>query len=84
MWHQKYSLPCTKVLNFVACIVISRIIGNGAVERYWVDVKTIKSDKISAISSDISEKKSIVYTSAYNEPARIEQYPSDKKINDHC
>ena len=64
MWHQKYSLPFTKVLGFFACRVISKVLGVGAAERSWGDVKTIKSGKISAISSDVSEKQSIVYTSA--------------------
>ena len=35
------------------------------------DVKTLKSLNISALGSDISEKQSIVYTSAYIEEARI-------------
>ena len=33
------------------CRVTSNIIGIGAVERSWVDIKIIKSGKISAISS---------------------------------
>ena len=65
LWHQKYSFPCTKVLGFVACRVALKVLGIVASERSWGDVKTIKSGKISAISSDVSEKHSIVYTSAY-------------------
>ena len=42
MWHQEYSLPFTKVLVFVACIVTSKVLGIGAAERSWGDVKTIK------------------------------------------
>ena len=53
-WHQKYLLPCTKVLDFVACRFISRVLGIGATDSYWVDVKKIKSGKLSAISSDVS------------------------------
>ena len=71
LWHQKYSLPCTKVLGFVACRVTSKVIGIGAAERSWGDVKTIKSGKRSVISSDVSEKQSIVYTSTCIESARI-------------
>ena len=41
LWHQKYSLPFTKVLDFVACIVTSKVLGIGAAERSWGDVKTI-------------------------------------------
>ena len=73
LWHQKYSPPFTKVLDFVACRVTSKVLGIGAAERSWGDVKTIKSGKRSAISSDVSEKQSIVYTSACIESAGIEQ-----------
>ena len=73
LWHQKYSLPCTKVLGFVAHRVTSKVIGIGAVECSWGDVKTIKYGKRSAISSDVSEKQSIVYTSACIESAITEK-----------
>ena len=53
-WHQKYSLPFTKVLGFVACRVTSKVLGIGAAERSWGDVKTIKSGKRSSIRSDVS------------------------------
>ena len=80
LWHQKYSLPFTKVLGFVACRVTSKVLGVGAIERSWGEVKTIKSGKRYAISSDLSEKQSIVYTSACIESARLEQYQSDKQL----
>ena len=71
LWHQKYSLPFTKVIGFVACRFKSKVLGIGSAERSWGAVKTIKSGKISAISSDVSEKQSIVYASACIESARI-------------
>ena len=83
MWHQKYSLPFTKVLGFVACRVTSKFLGIGTAERSWGDIKTIKYGKRCAISSDVSEKQSIVYTSTCIESARIEQYQSDKQIYDN-
>ena len=46
------------------------------------DVKTIKYGKISAISSDVSEKQSIVYTPACIESARIERYHYEKQLNE--
>ena len=64
LWHKKYSLPCTKVLGFFALRVTSKVIGIGAAEDSWGDVKTIKSGKRYDISSDVSEKHSFVYTSA--------------------
>ena len=60
LWHQKYSLTFTKVLGFVSCRVTSKVLGIGVAERSWGGVKTVKSGKISAISSDVSEKQSIV------------------------
>ena len=70
IWYQKYSLPSTKVLGFVACRVNSKILGIGSTELSWVDYKTIKSGKISALGSDISNNHSIVYTSTCIEEAR--------------
>ena len=83
MWHQKYSLPFINVIIFVACIVTSKVLGSGASERVWGDVKKIKSDKRSDIISDVSEKQTIVYTYAYIESYRIEKYNSDTKLNDN-
>ena len=84
MWHQKYLLPFTKVLGFFACRVTSKVLGIGAAERSWGDIKTIKSGKRSVISSDVSEKHSIVYTSACIESTRIEQYHSGKLLYYNC
>ena len=77
-WHQKYSLPCTKVIGFVACRFTSKFLGIGASESSWGDLKTIKYRRRSTISSDVSEKQSIVYTSDCIESTRIEQYHSEK------
>ena len=33
LWYQKYSLPCTKVIGFVAFGVTSKTIGMGSTER---------------------------------------------------
>ena len=64
LWHHKCSLPSTKVLGFVVFSLTSKIIGMVSPDPSWGDVKTIKSGKISALGSDISDKQSIVYTSA--------------------
>ena len=64
LWHKKYSLPCTKVLVFVACRVTSKVIGIREAERSWGDIKTIKYGKRYVISSDVSQKQSIIYKSA--------------------
>ena len=79
--YQKYSLPSTKVPGFVACRVTSKILGIGSAERSWGDVKTIKSGERSALGSDISDKQSIVYTSACIEESRIGRSVSDTDTN---
>ena len=54
--HQS-SWFCSLQVNF-------KNIGIGSSERSWGDDKSIKSGKRSDLGSDISDKKSIVYTSA--------------------
>ena len=53
------------VLGFVACRVKSKVLGIGSADHAWCYVNAIKFDKIFAIRSDVSEKNSIVCTSAY-------------------
>ena len=45
MCHQNYSLPCTKIIGFVACRVTSKVIVIGSAENYWGGTNTIKSGK---------------------------------------
>ena len=71
------------MLGFSAYRATSKIIGIHDVERSWGDVKTIKYVKRSDISSNISEKQSIVYTSACIESGRIARSESDYNI-DEC
>ena len=77
----KKSLPCTKVLGFEVCIFTSKVLGVGASDHYWVDLNTIIYYKRYDISSDVSEKQSIVYKSACIESAIIDQYHFDKNLN---
>ena len=69
---------------FDACRVTSNFPGIGAAENSWGDVKTIRFWKRYAISSDVAEKKSIVYTSACIKSDRIEQYHYEKQLNNNC
>ena len=66
---------------FFCMYIHIKVFGIGAEEHSWVEFNTIKSGKRSAISSDVSEKHSIVYTSAFIESAIIEQYNLDKQLN---
>ena len=45
LWHQKYSLPPTNFLGFVACRVTSKILWIDYVERSWGDVKKSNQEK---------------------------------------
>ena len=60
------------------------VLGIGAAQSSWGEVNTIKSGKISAIRSDVSDKQSIVYTSICIESAITDQYNYDKQLNDNC
>jgi hypothetical protein len=39
VFHERYSLKVTTVLGYVACCVTSKVLGIGAAERSWGDVK---------------------------------------------
>ncbi len=78
LWHKKYSLPHTKVLGFVACRTTSKLTGIGAAERAWGDTKYIKSGKRSHLSGESTEKRSILYTSARIDEARIKRQAMEK------
>ena len=64
MWHERYSLPYTKVLGFVACRVTSKNGGIGVCERNWGDVKQIASGKRFSLSGASIEKRATIYTTA--------------------
>ncbi len=41
-WHQRYSLPVTKILGKLACLTLSKILGIGAAEQNWKQIKAVK------------------------------------------
>jgi len=73
LWHEKYSLPYTAVLGFVACRVCSKVCGIGAAERAWGDVKHLKTGKRKSMSGERTEKRSVIYTSARIHDARLKR-----------
>ena len=73
VWHEKYSLPYTEVLGYVACRVTSKLLGIGSAERSWGDVKHLKTNKRAHLSGDKTEKQAVLYTSARLEEARIKR-----------
>jgi hypothetical protein len=70
IWHEKYSLPYTKVLGYVACRVTSKLCGIGPAERCWSAVKQIKKDKRAHLSGESTEKRSVIYMSAKQQEAK--------------
>jgi hypothetical protein len=56
LWHEKYSVPYTKVLGYVACWVTSKLCRIGPTERCWSAVKQVKKDKRSHLSGESTEK----------------------------
>jgi hypothetical protein len=71
LWHEKYSLPYTSVLGFVACRVTSKTLGIGPCERNWVSVKNIKRGKQVNLGGESLEKRSVLYATALVNDARI-------------
>lgn len=70
LWHEKYSLPYTKVLGYIACRVTSKNGGIGPCERGWGDVKYIADGKRFNLGESL-ENRSIIYTTARLREARI-------------
>ncbi len=60
-WHYKYSLPTTKVLGKLACLVLSKILGIGTAERNWKQVKAIKSSQRVKTGIDKTKKQVLIY-----------------------
>ena len=78
LWHEKYSLPYTNVLGFVACRTTSKNLGIGAAERSWGDVKEIKSGKRSHLGTKLVEMRAILYTAARVGKARMKRVEMEK------
>ena len=77
-WHQKYSLPYTEVLRFVACRVCSKVLGIGMAERAWGDLTRIKDGRRAGMGGDSTEMRSIIYTSARLTHKRAQQVENDR------
>ena len=78
LWHEKYSLPHTKVLGHVACRTTSKLLGIGSAERSWGDVKHLKSGKRSHLGAESTERQSVLYTTARINEARINRVAREK------
>jgi hypothetical protein len=78
VFHERYSLKVTTVLGYVACRVTSKVLGIGAAERSWGDVKQLKTDKRSHLSVDAIEQQSIIFEAASMHKARIVREEAEK------
>jgi hypothetical protein len=56
VFQERYSLKITMMLGYVACRVTSKVLGIGAAEISWGDVKQPKTDK-----RDLWQKQRIVF-----------------------
>ena len=68
-----HSLHHTMVFGFVACRLLSKVLGIGAAERSWGDVKHIKLGKRSHLGVESTEKRAVLYTTARINESRIKQ-----------
>jgi hypothetical protein len=73
LWHKKNSYFQTKILGKFACRVCSKIVGMGSAERNWGDVKYLKSEKRSHLSSEAVEKQATIFGASCMLDADIER-----------
>ena len=78
LWHEKYSLPYTNVLGFVACRTTSKNLGIGAAKRSWGDVKEIKSVKRSRLGTKSVEIRAILYTAGRAGESKMKRVEMEK------
>jgi hypothetical protein len=71
IWHDRYSLKVTDVMGYVACHVASKVIGIGAAERSWGDVKQLKSDKRAHLCIEYVERQGVIFGAASLHEARV-------------
>ncbi len=60
-WHRTWTLPRTKVLGNLACLVLSKILGIGTAERNWKQVKKIKYGDCANLGNKVTAKITNVY-----------------------
>jgi hypothetical protein len=55
-WHYTWTLSRTKVLEKLACLVLSKILGIGTAESNWKQVKKIEDRDRSNLGSEVTSK----------------------------
>jgi hypothetical protein len=61
IWHKKESVRYTDLFGKFAARVCSKILGIGSAERAWGDVKHLKTNKRSHLSSDRVKKQATIF-----------------------
>ena len=69
--HKTYSVVPTKVLGNLACMVMSKIIGIGNVERHWKIVKAVKIGKRDNTGTIECNKQSSIYGARMQQNSRF-------------
>ena len=77
-WHKTYSLPRTKILGKLACLLTSKNLGIGSAERHWKIVKRAKSGQSARLGADSAKKQALIYGAAMQQRWRF----SLKKLGD--
>ncbi len=73
-WHQKYTLPVTKVLGKLACLVLSKILGTGTAERKWKQVKAAMLGQQVNTTICKTTKKVLIYAQYQQARAQAQMY----------
>ena len=66
------------MLGFVACRVTSKTLGVGPCERNWAAVKNVKTGKRQNLGGDSVERRSILYSTALINVARLHRVANEK------
>jgi hypothetical protein len=82
LWHKKNSYKYTKYFGHFACIVTSKILGIGAAERSWGNVKDLKNAQRSHLSSDRTKKQATIYGASCSQMAKIRRDISSRNNDD--
>jgi hypothetical protein len=73
LWHKQHLLVWMQVLGYIACHVTSKILGMGAAERSWADVKQLKQGKRQGLKGESMKKQALIFSAACIEQTRIQQ-----------
>jgi hypothetical protein len=60
-WHYTWMLSRTKVLEKLACLVLSKILGIGTAEHNWKQVKKIKDGDRSHLGPEVTSNITNIY-----------------------